>query len=86
MALILFSLLLLATLADHPRMHVEGRSLSRDADRDATTTEIYDELATTESADSGETTTVASLLAESIKETSTTSSSHNNGITLDISR
>lgn len=89
-------LLLLATLADHPRLHVvEGRSLNNEADI-ATTTEIYDELTTQnaiadvqETTIAPETTTTAPTLLKSINATTTASSlteSNNNGITLDISR
>ncbi|KAG5671948.1 hypothetical protein PVAND_002116 [Polypedilum vanderplanki] len=83
MALIYILLFFLATSVDYPRMHVEGRSLNKEA---AITTEVNDELTTENALADLVETTIASL-TDSINETSTAaSSSNNNGITLDISR
>lgn len=52
---------LLATIADHPRFHVEGHPLTNKETDISTTTEIYDELTTIKSDEKSKSTTDITL-------------------------
>lgn len=87
-------LLLLAFASHSPRIHVEGRTITKREVNVTTTTEKYDELTTAIAAAAATTETSADLqlstiLPESDAETKTKTAlltESNNGITLDISR